>query len=233
MNADFRRSKSTARAQPCPAVTFTPSLYRQLAPSESREVDWLGSATRRIALRSRPDASLRQSEEPRPRPAGSGDLACDLRQRSIPLSLKLESVVENGDRMGSAAPFPDQTRARSQTGMSRPRRLLVGSGLLGCGCGPGETLPGPFRQPAELEFLKAVRHRSQQQITTDARRLRVAESSPLLTHCRAVEILQSVEPGLQRRGVRDRSVLERRCAVHRRSIHGCHCAPPLAPAAMR
>jgi len=52
---------------------------------------------------------------------GAGDLAGDLGQGTIPSSLELETVVDNNDGMGSAAPFPNEARAGFQGRLGLPR----------------------------------------------------------------------------------------------------------------
>src|ERR1700693_3820850 len=54
---------------------------------------------------------LRQAEESRPGPFGSGNFEGDLGQRPIGLALELETLVDSGNRVVSAMPFADQARA--------------------------------------------------------------------------------------------------------------------------
>jgi hypothetical protein len=163
----------------------------------------------------------------------SGDLASDLSQGGVLSSFELESIIENRDDMRSPMPFTDEPRARFQ----RRRLCRLRSRLARCVCGiglgrrPRETLPGPFREPAEFEFLHTVSDGPHQQIATDARRLQAAEPPPFLTQRGPVEVLQSIQATPQSRGPQIcRGRIDGRRAAARRIVQDLHlvASPPIA-----
>ena len=151
----------------------------------------------------------------------------------IALSLELEGVVENDDRMDSAMPFSDEPRAGLQARQRRlwRRRAACFGGIDG-GRRPCETLPRPLRQPAEFEFLQTIRQGSHEQIAADARRLRAKEPSPFLAQRRAVEApavdrgatagtgRTKTSPSPRRRRPRGRRPARRHGLAQRRSLCG-------------
>ena len=55
-----------------------------------------------------------QTEKPRPRPMGSGDLACDDRKRSIAPPVPFDAIGVDEHGVGHATPFAHQPRTRLQ-----------------------------------------------------------------------------------------------------------------------
>src|ERR1700730_270297 len=70
--------------------------------------------------------ALPQTEEPRARPAGAGDLSCDHGEGTVALTAPLDTVGMDKHGIGDAAPFAHKPRARLQ----RKRRC----GLLRVAC---------------------------------------------------------------------------------------------------
>ena len=124
---------------------------------------------------------------------GAGDLAGDLRQGAVASSLELEDIIENNYCVCSPMPFPDEAGAGFHLRRLPQRGRFLRARQVETNRGPGKALPGSLRQPAEREFLKAIRDGSQQQVATDARRLRAAEPPPFLAQPGAIEVLQAFE----------------------------------------
>src|SRR5713101_663452 len=81
--------------------------------------------TSRLALTAR----CHQTEEGRPRPAGAGDEAGDLREAQITLSPICEAGVNYRDFVGLALPLPDQPGTELDTGRIKEAR---GGSIPGC-----------------------------------------------------------------------------------------------------
>jgi hypothetical protein len=90
-------------------------------------------------------------------------------------------------------------------------------------------LSGPFQQTTEFEFLESIGDRSHQQITTDPRRLRAAQSPPFLAQSPAVEVVQAIQASPQKSRARWRTFwirTDRRRAAARRPMLSVHFAAP-------
>src|SRR6266853_581078 len=74
-------------------------------------------------------AGCPQTEEGRPRPAGAGDEAGDLREAQVVLSPICEACVNYRDFVGLALPLPDQPGTELDTGRLKEGR---GGSILGC-----------------------------------------------------------------------------------------------------
>src|SRR6266853_3263135 len=74
-------------------------------------------------------AGCPQTEEGRPRPAGAGDEAGDLREAQVVLSPICEACVNYRDFVGLALPLPDQPGTKLDTGRIKEAR---GSSIPGC-----------------------------------------------------------------------------------------------------
>src|SRR6266849_9617266 len=74
-------------------------------------------------------AECLQTEEGRPRPAGAGDEAGDLREAQITLSPICEACVNYRDFVGLALPLPDQPGTELDTARIKEAR---GGSIPGC-----------------------------------------------------------------------------------------------------
>src|SRR5208337_322779 len=119
-----------------------------------------------------------EPEEQRPRPAATGDLARDLRQRAVALSAEQYALLEHRHLMTGSAPLPNQDRARSEPACRRGRRGAARSGVLG---DPPEQSPRARLEAAEHALLQSIGDRASQQIFADAgRRFGAVKRPPTL-----------------------------------------------------
>src|ERR1700732_382194 len=102
-----------------------------------------------------------EAEEPRARPAGSGDLSRDHGKGAVALTAPLDPVGMDEGRMGDPAPLPHKPCAWPQgdwrRGFDRAAARRIGTALLQLpGGGHGEAAVRPF--------LKLVSNSSDQEV---------------------------------------------------------------------
>src|SRR5271157_2799848 len=142
----------------------------------------------RLAGRSR--RPFRQPEESRPGPLGAGNVARDLGQGSVELTLELEAVLGDADRVGSPMPFSNETRAGFDLGPWRRRNRSARFELRGQG---HQSAPRHFGRAAMGGLLQPVGNGPNHNIAAQPWRVGPKESPPFQTQVCDAELSQDRE----------------------------------------
>ena len=120
---------------------------------------------------------------------GTGDLLGDFRERRIRRAAMLEPIFRYRDSVSASVPFAHQPSARLQAKTWIRSDSAFGPEHL------RESLqlaPRRFAEPAMTDFLEPVADSSDQQVTTDPRRLAPIKPSPFAAELIETGVVQGV-----------------------------------------
>src|ERR1039458_9601150 len=130
-----------------------------------------------------------ESEEQRPRPSRSGNLARDFRERTIVPASETKSLFENAYFMADAAPFTHQHRAGLHDARRCPSQTRPIGAVMAELC---QQASGRGFETAESFFLEAIGDRAGQERPAGIARRRLSEHGfPALTEFIDIQLRQA------------------------------------------